>query len=225
MNQNDGPSEWVPLSRQLPEPVLMLVTDRRAAGGEDELVWIIQQAVEGGVNVVQLREKDMDPFDLTDLADRVKDAVGERAVLLINTSTEAALETGADGVHLPENARFDRPTEEMIIGRSVHSADAAKRAEAQGADYVVVGTVYETDSHPGVAPSGVGLVADSAAAVSIPVIAIGGIRADRVPEVMAAGAAGVAVKSAIIAADDPLAAARALSTAMAGAAAGGKRSR
>lgn len=205
---------WVELSRLLPTPTLMLVTDRQQAGGEVELIWIIQQAVEGGVNVIQLREKDLGPDELTDLADRAKDAIAERAVLLINTSVEAALETGADGVHFPENTRFARPTDEMIAGRSVHSVDAAKRAEAQGADYLVVGPVFETGSHPGEAAAGERLVSDVAAAVSIPVIAIGGIRAEHVPELIVAGAAGVAVTSAIIGADDPLGAARALSIAL-----------
>ena len=80
----------------------MLVTDRQAAGGEDALVWIAQQAVQGGVDLVQLREKDMDPDDLAELAERIMDALSGRGWLVINNSPEVALETGAAEVHLPE---------------------------------------------------------------------------------------------------------------------------
>jgi thiamine-phosphate diphosphorylase len=192
----------------------MLVTDRHQAGGEDALVWIAQQAVQGGADIVQLREKDMDAEALTELAERILDALGGRGRLVINGSAEVALEAGAQGVHLPEDARFDRPIDEMLVGRSVHSSEAAKRARSEGADYVVAGHIYETDSHPDIEPRGTKLISDVAAVVSVPVLAIGGIRTENVPEVVAAGASGIAVKSAILIADDPYAAASALRSAL-----------
>jgi thiamine-phosphate pyrophosphorylase len=204
--------EWVTLERALPLPTLMLVTDRWLAGGEHELLWMIEQAVGGGVNVVQLREKDLAEDDLVDLADQVRDVVDERAILLVNTSCRAALEAGADGIHFPEGVRFDRPADEMIAGRSVHSVAAAVKAKAAGADYVIAGPIYDTTSHPDQTPAGVQLISDIDEAVSIPIIAIGGIREERIPEVMEAGASGVAVVSAIIESDDPLSTARRLRT-------------
>jgi thiamine-phosphate diphosphorylase len=186
----------------------MLVTDRQAAGGEDALVWIAQQAVQGGVDLIQLREKDMHPDDLTELAERILDALSGRGRLVINNSPEVALEAGAAGVHLPEAARFDRPIDEMLVGRSVHSVEAAKKGQSEGVDYLIAGNIYETVSHPGVPPHGTGLITDIVAAVSVPVLAIGGVRAEHVPELVAAGAAGVAVSSAILGADDPYEAAQ-----------------
>jgi len=198
----------------LPTPTLMLVTDRKLAGGEDALVAKVREAVAGGVNVVQLREKDMNAHALAALARRVKEAIGGGALLFVNTAADVALEVSADGVHLPEadsqRIASGGTDKRMIAGSSVHSVEAARRAAAEGADYVVVGPVYETASHPGAAAAGVGLVSDAAAAVALPVIAIGGIDASRVAEVMAAGAAGVAVVSAILGADDAEAAAREL---------------
>ena len=100
------------------------------------------------------------------------------------------------------------------MGRSVHSAEAARRAEAEGADYLVAGPVYETRSHPGVEPAGLALIGKIAPAVRVPVLAIGGITTERVAEVVRAGASGVAVISAVLAQREPRAAAEALRRAL-----------
>ncbi|MEO8457942.1 MAG: thiamine phosphate synthase [Chloroflexota bacterium] len=183
----------------LPRPVLMLVTDRRLAGGEDALVEKMGEAIAGGVNVVQLREQDMSVGDLRALATRVIEVSGGRAVVIVNNATVA----GA-GVHLPENA----PSLGAPFGRSVHSVNAARRAEAEGAAYVVFGPVHETASHPGEPGVGRETLAGVVAAVRIPVVAIGGVTAERVGGIMGAGAAGVAVISAIFGSPSPHEAAR-----------------
>jgi thiamine-phosphate diphosphorylase len=179
----------------------MLVTDRRLAGGEDLLVEVIAAAVEGGVNAVQVREKDLDAKSVSHLADRLRDAIAGCALLIVNSDVDAA--SKADGLHLPEDADFVRPEGTLLVGRSVHSIEAALRAEREGADYVIAGPIFETPSHPGQRPAGLDLISDVVSAVSVPVIAIGGITAERVPEVMAAGASGVAVISAILGSDSP----------------------
>jgi thiamine-phosphate pyrophosphorylase len=193
----------------------MLVTDRHIAGGEDPLVLKVADAVAGGVNVVQLREKDLPHDAVVTLAMRLREAIAGRALLIVNRPAESALEARGDGVHLPEDAE---PPHEwpagLLIGRSVHSLAAARRAESDGADYVIFGPVFETESHAGAAPAGPGELREVAAAVRIPVIAIGGVTAERVPEVLAAGAAGVAVIRAILASDDAKAAAGTLRAAM-----------
>jgi thiamine-phosphate pyrophosphorylase len=180
----------------LPLPVLMLVTDRRLAGGDDALVRKVSEAVEAGVNVVQLREKDLSGHLLV-LARRVKEAIGGRALLIVNGSPDVAREAGADGFHLPEDAPMCEAGD-LLVGRSVHSVEAAQRAKKEGADYVIAGPVYETASHPGRAPAGPQLLSLISDVVSVPVLAIGGITEERVAEVIDAGAAGVAVISAVL---------------------------
>ncbi len=198
----------------LPRPCLMLVTDRNLAGGEDRLVEAVAAAVEGGVNAVQLREKDLAPTDLARLARRLREAIGGRALLIVNGSADVARDVGADGVHLPTGAPFVRPDGVALAGRSVHSAEDAVRAEREGADYVIAGPVYETASHPGRPAAGVELVSRAVADVRIPVVAIGGITAARVPDVLSAGAAGVAVISAVLGVESPAAGASALREAL-----------
>lgn len=198
----------------LARPVLMLVTERAAAGDRDELVRRVAEAVEGGVNVVQLREKDLDHESLVLLGRLLHDAIDGRSVLVVNSAADAAVEAGAEGVHLPEAAAFVRPPG-LLVGRSVHSVEGARRAEAEGADYVVAGPVFPTATHPGSPGAGVRLIEEVSRAVSLPVIAIGGITPERVPEVMGAGAAGVAVISSVLRADDAWRAAVALREALA----------
>ncbi|HEY5639983.1 MAG TPA: thiamine phosphate synthase [Dehalococcoidia bacterium] len=198
----------------LPLPCLMLVTDRTQAGGEDRLVEAVAAAVEGGVNAVQLREKDLPPPDLTRLARRLREAIGGRALLVVNGNADVARDLGADGLHLPSDAPFARPDGVALVGRSVHSVEDAVRAEREGADYVIAGPIYETASHPDRPAAGVELVSRAATALSIPVVAIGGITAPRVPDVLSAGAAGVAVISAVLGAESPAAGAAALREAL-----------
>lgn len=204
----------------LPLPCLMLVTDRSLCGGADGLVAAVEAAVQGGADAVQLREKDPDgrslpPEDLLPLARRLRQATLGRALLLVNGLLDVALASEADGVHLPASApSVWRPREAVpvggqgfLVGRSVHSLEAARRAEAEGADYLVAGPVYETRSHPGREPAGLSLIEGITRRVRVPVLAIGGVNAGRVDEVVRAGASGVAVISAVLAAADRRAAA------------------
>lgn len=192
----------------------MLVTDRRIAGGEDALVAKAADAAAGGVNVVQLREKDLAYDDVTRLAARLQEAIAGRALLIVNRPAMSALHAGGDGVHLPEDAEWLGRRPGLLLGRSVHSVAAARRAESDGADYVVFGPVYETDSHAGTLGLGADALREVVANVSVPVIAIGGVTKERVQEVMAAGAGGVAVVRAILAQEDGRAAAQALRSAI-----------
>lgn len=176
----------------------MLVTDRRLAGGADRLVAAVSKAVEAGVNAVQLREKDLPEEELLHLARRLREATRGRALLIVNGSLTVALQSGADGLHLPEASPRPEKTVGLLLGRSVHSVDAARKAEAEGAGYVLAGPVFETPSHPGEAPAGIRLIRGIATAVRLPVIAIGGITPDAVGPVMRGGASGVAVISAIL---------------------------
>jgi thiamine-phosphate pyrophosphorylase len=199
----------------------MLVTDRSLCGGADGLAAAVEAAVEGGADAVQLREKSLPASELSTLARRLRE-VTRGALLVVNGPLDVALKAGADGVHLPEGAPpVRRPRQGFLVGRSIHSPVAARRAEAEGADYLVAGPVYETRSHPGREPAGLTLIEQVTQVVRIPVLAIGGVTAGRVEEVVRAGASGIAVISGVLAAADSRAAAtdlrRALDAAWAGA--------
>jgi thiamine-phosphate pyrophosphorylase len=197
----------------------MLVTDRTLAGGGDGLVAAVRDAVAGGVNVVQVREKDLPAVEQAALARRIVDAVHGRALVVVNASPAAALAAGADGVHCPE---YGLPVgtvrraagERLLVGRSVHSLESALAPDMNGADYLVLGTVFSSASHPGGPTGGIGLVRQVTRRAPCPVIAIGGITRHNAGSVVRAGAAGVAVISAILAASDPLASAKDLRTAL-----------
>ncbi len=179
----------------------------------------VRQAVAGGVNVVQLREKDLPLAALLRLAIELREATKEQALLIVNGPPEVAAAAGADGVHLPEDGPTTASVREVlggtaIIGRSVHSLAAALRAEAEGAEYIQLGSIYPSRSHPGRAPAGLTLLQEIAQSLNIPVIAVGGITADNMRATLNAGAAGCAVISAILAAANTGAATRDLLQAM-----------
>ena len=204
---------------KLTVPCLALVTDRRLCRGPS-LAEAVAQAVEGGANLVQLREKDLPAADLLALAERLRAVTQDRALLVVNDRLDVALACDAEGVHLPEQglpveAARRLAGQGFVIGRSVHSVAEAVRAQEEGADYVQVGAIFASRSHPGQAPAGLGLLETVVAAVSIPILAVGGITAANVGEAMRAGAGGAAVISAILGAPSPREAARDLARAMA----------
>ncbi len=191
----------------LPEPCLCLVTDRRLVPDGD-LPARIAQAVAGGVNLVQLREKDLAGGDLLVLASEIQDALSGSAPLIVNERVDVARSAGASGVQLGEAALSPARARRIlhadsIIGRSVHSVEGAIQAERDGADFLLVGTMFASSSHPGEEPSGPDLIARVTSRCSIPIIGIGGINAGNAAQVVEAGASGVAVISAILAAPDP----------------------
>lgn len=201
----------------LPYPCLALVTDRRRCRGPLDAA--VEQAVAGGVNLVELREKDLPADELLALARRLRALTRGRALLVVNDRVDVAVASDADGAHLPERGLSVRDARALLgagrlVGRSVHSVAGALDAEREGADYAILGTIYATSSKPGVSPAGVGLMAEAARATRLPLLAIGGVTAERAPEVMAAGAWGVAVVSAVLDADDPADAARRLRVAL-----------
>jgi thiamine-phosphate pyrophosphorylase len=200
-------------------PCLALITDRHLCQTLP-LEEAVAQAVEGGANLVQLREKDLPAADLLALAEKLRAVTRGRALFLVNDRLDVALACAADGVHLPEHGLSVAATRRLagdgfIIGRSVHSVAEAVRAQEEGADYVQVGAIFASRSHPDQAPAGLGLLEAVAAAVTIPILAVGGITAANVGDVLRAGASGAAVISAILGAPSPREAAHGLAQAMA----------
>lgn len=200
----------------------MLVTDMTRLQIADpiaKLEHIVSEAVSGGVNIVQLREKQSSHEQRIEIGKRLRYTIAGRALLFINSDIEAAIGLAADGLHLATNTDIadarQRIGDTMLISAAAHSVEDATRAEAAGADILHVGTVFASSTHPGGPTLGIDGLRAIIAAVSTPVIAIGGITMTNAADVMRAGAAGVAVISAILDADDPRAASEHLRAAIA----------
>jgi thiamine-phosphate pyrophosphorylase len=177
---------------------------------------VVPEALAGGVDVVQLRDKDAADAELIEAARELR-ALCEPygALLVMNDRADLALECDADGVHVGQEDQAVEDVRqtigpEMLIGSSTHSPEQIAAAERLGADYLGVGPVYATATKPGVEPVGIELVRHAAEHASKPWFAIGGIDARRAEEVSAAGAKRIAVVRAIRDADDPRAAAASL---------------
>ncbi len=208
----------------LPEKLLCLVTDRSIfeAGRhppEARVVDAASKAVSGGVNMLQLREKGLPSRDLLALAREVRKVTRNGAVFIVNDRVDVAIASGADGVQLgeqsiPISAARKVAGDDFLIGRSVHDLFGAEEAEHDGADFLVVGTIFQSRSHPGLSAAGTQLIAEIREHVAIPVIGIGGITAANAMQVLDAGADGVAVIGAILDAVDHRAAAEKLSDAI-----------
>lgn len=192
-----------------------------ARGGAEQL-HAVSCALDAGAGVVQVRVKGATDREVHDFAARVAELCREHdALCIVNDRVDIALAVGAAGTHLGAD---DMPMASAravagpahLLGGTARTPDTARRLVAEGADYLGVGPAYETTTKAGLpAPLGAVRVGVLAAAVDVPVIAIGGVTPGRVPELVAAGAAGVAVVSAIAAAADPAAATRSFLEALA----------
>ena len=192
---------------------LYAVTDR-AWLGEQTLCEQAEQALRGGVTLLQLREKEM-PFDCFLAEAREIQALCDRyqVPLIINDNVELALQCGAQGVHVGQSDMEAGRARQLlgpdrILGVSARTLDEALRAEAQGADYLGVGAVFSTSTKLDAQDVSLETLQEICERVSIPVVAIGGISADNALSLQGSGIAGLAVVSAIFAQPDIEAAAR-----------------
>ncbi|MFB6202788.1 MAG: thiamine phosphate synthase [Halorhabdus sp.] len=185
---------------------------------------IVERAIEGGVDIVQLREKDLPARHRYEVGQAVRDLTREAGVpLIVNDRVDLALALDADGVHLgdddlPVSVARELLGEAAIVGRSVSLVADARTAQEAGADYLGVGAIYATGSKDDIDDDeyaiGTDRLAEIVDAVDIPVVAIGGITTQNAPKVIEAGADGVAVISAITGAADPATATRDLGRAV-----------
>lgn len=195
---------------QAVRPVLMLVTDRRRAG--DSLLRAIDTAVASGVDVIQIREKDLPQAELLTLAYQIVSVVDGRAKVVVSSAFNVALELGI-GLHLPESALplsddlVRQLDPNVLIGRSIHSE--ATVAEER-VDYLLYGHVFATSSKPDLRPRGLDGLAEAVGQSEKPVWAIGGITVGNAFSAIERGARGIAVIGAILDASDPRAATLAL---------------
>jgi thiamine-phosphate pyrophosphorylase len=192
---------------------LYAIVDSQALGGRD-YIKIAGRLVRGGAKALQLRYKLDSKEELLAIAQQMKNLCSERGMLfIINDHLDIALAVGADGLHLGQKdlpaaiARRLLPLD-AILGVSVTTVEQARAAEASGADYIAVGSIYPTFSQPTAKVVGLEMLRKVREAVSLPLVAIGGINRDNAAEVAAAGADAMAVISAVLQARDTEEAAR-----------------
>lgn len=204
-----------------------LVTDA-GLSGDRSTPEIVEAAVAGGVDVVQLREKGTTARERYELGTDLRALTRDAGVpLIVNDRIDLAAAVDADGVHLgdddlPVSVARERLGPDAIVGRSVSTPSAAREAEAAGADYLGVGAVYGTDSKdtsPEQSSVGLDRIRAVREATDLPFVGIGGVTPENAAAVVEAGADGVAVISAITGADDPETATRDLAAAVDGGAA------
>ena len=186
---------------------LYLVTDK--SDDVEKFLKTIEEAIKGGVSVVQIREKTADTLDFYNLALKVKKITTKYNVpLIINDRVDVALAIDADGVHVGQSDMPCDVTRKLvgpnkIVGVSAATIDEAKKAEKDGADYIGTGAVFPTstkDDAPKITKKELKEVVDS---INIPVVAIGGITIDNASELIDTGIAGLSVVSAIMSSDNP----------------------
>ena len=164
------------------------VTDRR----QGDLLAHVDRAVANGVDMIQVREKDLAAVELLDLVCRVREAAaGTSTKILVNGRLDIALISGIDGVHLPADGLPPARVRPHVrtLGISCHSTEEATQAEHDRVDYIIFGPIFET---PGKRAVGIEALRRVVQAVKIPVLAIGGITPENTPSVLEAGASGIA---------------------------------
>lgn len=185
---------------------LYLITSRKLS--DQPLPEVVKEAIEGGVDLVQIREKDLPTEELLKLVKKIYPLCQKAGVTcVINSNLEVVQEVGADGIHLGIRSLSISEVrkvlgKEKLIGVSVHSVEEAIRAELAGADYLVAGHIFATSSKSGLEPRGLTFLRQVTDVVEIPVYAIGGMTPQRVLQVKEAGASGIAVLSGIMASKD-----------------------
>jgi thiamine-phosphate pyrophosphorylase len=192
---------------ELPDPPLLLVTDRRQS--RRSLEAIVAAALGAGCRWISLREKDLPPDEQILLArSLLPRARAKGAKLVMHSDAALAVRAGADGVHLSSGGDAAAARALMgpdrIVGISIHTVPEAAAINPSQVDYALAGPAFETASKPGYGPEiGRKGLAEIARAARVPVLAIGGVNAARLGELIAAGAAGVAVMGGVMRAADP----------------------
>ena len=188
--------------------LLYAVTDRRWLKEGETLVTRTEEAIDGGVTFVQLREKDLDEENFEREGRELKELCRKRGVpFVINDNVELAAKLDADGVHVGQSDMEALDVrkiigEDKILGVSAQTVEQAVTAEKHGADYLGVGAVFPTGSKDDAAEVSYDTLKAICDAVKIPVIAIGGITEENVTELSKSGICGIAVISALYAKED-----------------------
>ena len=195
--------------------LLYAVTDRKPSA-EQTLYEQVKEAILGGVTMVQLREKNLDEEELIREAVKIRELCHSFGVpLIINDNVDAAIKSGADGVHvgiedMPVSEIRKRVGRDFIIGATAKTVEQAHSAQRSGADYLGVGAVFPSPTKKNAVRITNQQLKEIALAVKIPIVAIGGINTENALEIRNSGASGIAVVSALFSAEDIKAAAEKL---------------
>lgn len=190
-------------------PKILVITSRKRFEGEADFLKQIEKIAAAKPFGIVLREKDLTVKEYSALARKVRDICRSAgASLIVHSHPEVARELGIPALHMPLDALGKMSSEERkefeVLGASCHSVEDVLRAKALGCDYVTAGHVYATDCKPGLPPRGADFLAEVCGpAAPMPVFALGGLTPARAPEVRRAGAAGFAVMSSAMDAENP----------------------
>ena len=183
-------------------PIFSVVTDRNRFKS-DNLIAVIEEVVEGGVNLVQIREKDLPMDQLQNLYFKLADRINSNCLISVNVSKFTNSFGPSCLLHFPEKIKLEPQIKKPKFGQSIHSVENAIKAEKAGASYLFAGTIFPSKSHPSLPGSGTEYLARICRAVTIPTVAIGGINETNSESVIKSGASGVAVISSLLEAKDP----------------------
>ena len=192
---------------RLPDPALLVITDRRQA--RTPVADVVEAACAAGCRWFSVREKDLPAQEQVALAESLLPITRRfGARLMLHGDAALAKTAGLDGVHLPSGGDVAHARallgRERLVGISIHGAAEAANRDPALVDYAIAGPAYETESKPGYGPAlGSHGIAAIVAAARVPILAIGGIRGEKIPELLRAGTAGVAVMGAVLRALEP----------------------
>ncbi len=190
-------------------PKILVITSRKRFEGEEDFLKQIEKIAAAKPFGIVLREKDLPVKEYSELARKVRDICRSAgASLIVHSHPEVARELGIPALHMPLDALEKLSSEERkefrVLGASCHSVEDVLRAKALGCDYVTAGHVYATDCKPGLPPRGADFLAEVCGpAAPMPVFALGGLTPARAPAVRRAGAAGFAMMSSAMDAENP----------------------
>ena len=169
---------------------------------------VVAAMIEGGVDIIQLRDKKSDTMAIRNLAAKLHPITSAAEVpLIVNDYTQIAASVPVEGVHVGQNddpvaAAREKAKRPIIVGKSTHSVEQARAAQGEGADYIGFGPIFATPTKPGYQPVGVADIKRVHANATLPIFCIGGIKIENLGKLMAAGAKRVAIVSALLKAPD-----------------------
>ncbi len=207
------------IGRLAQKSFLYLITNRKLFNSEEEFLQALSKALKAGVDIVQLREKDLDTLRLFCLSKKVRSLTTQhKALFLINDRVDIAMAVGADGVHLPGSGLPSKVARELlgpkaIIARSTHSLEEVIKEQDSGIDFLTFSPIFWTKSKAKYGPpQGIEKLKAVCRISHIPVVALGGINKDNAAITLSAGAKGISVISAILGTRDPFLATKDLKT-------------